>query len=294
MPFNMFPYSNLHNLNLDWILAQIKSTETLVELFRGELAGITLRLNQLDTLAQQLSADSVRYTAQAQTAERQQQARSNIGAASSTDLQRLEELVEQAQDAVLYNANNTISTAPNQLTVRGANEGDYSVLGGGFLRLYEALSGAGVFLTCDPDSGSLRVGPVGLPGGRARISNVDDPADGSDAVNKDYVDDQLLILTPLKIRFSGRTSSNNARCDTPFATIASALNSGRPVEALYDAADYTVSMPIFSNGLQSQTPYIACHTLTYADNRFYVTRAYMTANNVTITMGYVGANAYTS
>ena len=37
MAFNMFPYSNLHELNLDWILNELKNFSGQLEEFRTRL-----------------------------------------------------------------------------------------------------------------------------------------------------------------------------------------------------------------------------------------------------------------
>lgn len=52
MAFNMFPYSNLHELNLDWILTELKD-------FSGQLDEFRKRL---DTIREGILADSKAYT----------------------------------------------------------------------------------------------------------------------------------------------------------------------------------------------------------------------------------------
>nr|DAD57114.1 MAG TPA: hypothetical protein [Bacteriophage sp.] len=52
MAFNMFPYSNLHELNLDWILAELKD-------FSGQLDEFRTRL---DTIREGILTESKAYT----------------------------------------------------------------------------------------------------------------------------------------------------------------------------------------------------------------------------------------
>lgn len=52
MAFEQFPYSNFHDLNLDWILGQLKE-------FQAELTEFRLRL---DTIREGILADSKEYT----------------------------------------------------------------------------------------------------------------------------------------------------------------------------------------------------------------------------------------
>lgn len=52
MAFNMFPYSNFHELNLDWILNELKD-------FSGQLEEFRIRL---DTIREGILADSKEYT----------------------------------------------------------------------------------------------------------------------------------------------------------------------------------------------------------------------------------------
>lgn len=52
MAFNMFPYSNFHELNLDWILTELKD-------FSGQLDEFRIRL---DTIREGILADCKKYT----------------------------------------------------------------------------------------------------------------------------------------------------------------------------------------------------------------------------------------
>lgn len=79
MAFNMFPFTNLHNLNTDWILKTIKELKTAAEQASSTVAGYASRLTGLE--------DSVvKFTPQSLTAGQKQTARSNIGAISEADV----------------------------------------------------------------------------------------------------------------------------------------------------------------------------------------------------------------
>ena len=52
MAFNMFPYSNFHELNLDWMLAELKDFSLQLEEFR----------TRLDTVREGILADAKTYT----------------------------------------------------------------------------------------------------------------------------------------------------------------------------------------------------------------------------------------
>lgn len=62
-----------------------------------------------------------------------------------------------------------------------------------------------------------------------RLSGIKDPVIDQDVANKNYVDNH----TPLFVVFSGTTEEGNASCDTDWATMLSAINSGRPIHARY-------------------------------------------------------------
>lgn len=101
MAFNMFPFTNLHNLNTDWILKTIKELKTATEQAAATVAGYAARLTGLE--------DSVvKFTPQSLTAGQKQTARSNIGAISEADV----------TGTVKYNTEQQL-TAEQQATARG-------------------------------------------------------------------------------------------------------------------------------------------------------------------------------
>lgn len=70
MAFPRFPYTDFHRLNADWVLTKMREMVHIVEQYAQDLAHV------------------VRVTAQTFTDSEKQQARENIGSASSTDLQQ--------------------------------------------------------------------------------------------------------------------------------------------------------------------------------------------------------------
>ena len=101
MAFNMFPFTNLHNLNTDWILKTIKELKTATEQAAATVAGYAARLTGLE--------DSVvKFTPQSLTTGQKTQARSNIGAVSEADV----------TGTVKYNTEQQL-TSGQQATARG-------------------------------------------------------------------------------------------------------------------------------------------------------------------------------
>ena len=132
MPFNMFPFSNLHNLNADWLLRTVKqaaedaaeaaqSAESIAAGVEGQLAKTVKVTPQTWTAAQKTQArtnigaaavadipdvsDVLRYTAQDLTSAQKAQARENIGAVAGTGLALAN------AGAVVYNAEQELTTA---------------------------------------------------------------------------------------------------------------------------------------------------------------------------------------
>ena len=101
MAFNMFPFTNLHNRNTDWILKTIKEWKTATEQAAATVAGYAARLTGLE--------DSVvKFTPQSLTTGQKTQARSNIGAVSEADV----------TGTVKYNTEQQLTTE-QQATARG-------------------------------------------------------------------------------------------------------------------------------------------------------------------------------
>lgn len=132
MPFNMFPFSNLHGLNADWLLRTVKqaaedaaeaaqSAESIAAGVEGQLAKTVKVTAQTWTTAQKAQAranigaaaatdipdvsDVLRYTAQDLTSAQKAQARENIGAVAGTGLALAN------AGAVVYNAEQELTTA---------------------------------------------------------------------------------------------------------------------------------------------------------------------------------------
>lgn len=123
MAFNMFPWTNLHNLNTDWILKTIKDLKAATEQAAATVAGYAARLTGLE--------DSVvKFTPQSLNAIQKQTARSNIGAISEADV----------AGTVKYNTEQQL-TLEQQLTARG-NIGAAPAIGVVYYNEAQSLSDA--------------------------------------------------------------------------------------------------------------------------------------------------------
>lgn len=126
MPFNMFPYSNLHELNADWVLKQVKESAEdaqeaaqaaqeaaqTAEGMQGQIDGLDGRL---DTAEASL-ANAVKVTAQSFTDTQKAQARTNIGAISINEIPTVTGAVaydthQNLTDAQKITARNNINAA---------------------------------------------------------------------------------------------------------------------------------------------------------------------------------------
>lgn len=155
MAFNLFPYTNLHNLNLDWILATLKAMVATIEQAQSTISSYESRLEAAETglaqitpaaqgavrhdVSQALDTENrrraagnihaVSFDTQLLSAAEQAQARTNIGAISSGD-------IPPAADAVLYTAQQL--TEPQQVQARAnieaASQSDMTTVQGGLQR----------------------------------------------------------------------------------------------------------------------------------------------------------------
>lgn len=84
MAFNMFPYTNFHELNADWILQKMKESLAALEAALAGVSSYESRLQQAEQDIDALEGSRVSYTTEQQlTDEQQVTARGNIGAAPS-------------------------------------------------------------------------------------------------------------------------------------------------------------------------------------------------------------------
>lgn len=115
MSFNQFPYSNLHNLNLDWILATLKAMVATVEQAQGTISGYESRLEAAETAISQIgppALGAVRHdVSQALDAENRRRAVGNIHAVSH-DAQ----LLDAAQRAQVRSNIQAVSYEEQELT----------------------------------------------------------------------------------------------------------------------------------------------------------------------------------
>lgn len=127
MAFNMFPFTNLHNLNTDWILNTIKDLKTAAETAASQvqeaLQNAVLYTSQSkDTSSRKVACaniHAVSYDSAPLGTSDASQARSNIGAAAASDLTDVVRTSEQSlTDAQKTQARNNIEAA-DQTTVSG-------------------------------------------------------------------------------------------------------------------------------------------------------------------------------
>jgi len=125
--FSRFPYTDFHRLNADWILDKIKEAVTSVTEALGLVRQSAADAAAAAAAAQQAAEGSVRWDrAQELTTAQQTQARGNIGAASSTDVNAAVEGLEDTIELVSRVANNCVRydgaqglTTEQQSTARG-------------------------------------------------------------------------------------------------------------------------------------------------------------------------------
>lgn len=108
MAFNMFPWTNLHNLNADWLLKTVKECKEAVEeslaAVRAALTDAVLYTSQSkDTSSRRVACTNIHAVSYdstvLQTAEKAQ-ARTNIGAASDTDMEAAVDRISGAEDRI--------------------------------------------------------------------------------------------------------------------------------------------------------------------------------------------------
>ena len=127
MAFNMFPFTNLHNLNTDWILNTIKNlksqVESALEQVSGALADAVLYTsqshNETDRKQACTNIHAVSYDNAPLSSENAAQARTNIGAVSSS-------AIPDVSDVIRYSAQSPTS---DQKTVARNNIGAASKTG---------------------------------------------------------------------------------------------------------------------------------------------------------------------
>lgn len=151
MAFNLFPYSNLHNLNLDWILNTVKTMAAAVEAAATTVETYAARLSQVETdvqaitpaangavrhdVSQALDAanrrraavniHAVSYDTVLLSPDEQAQARTNIGAISSSD-------IPPAANAVLYTEQSLteLQKAQARTNIEAVSSSQYNTLNG--------------------------------------------------------------------------------------------------------------------------------------------------------------------
>lgn len=180
MPFNMFPYSNLHEINADWLLKEVKeAAENAAEAAQdAQEAAATMESydDRLEAVEGRLDSDeavlekAVLVTAQSLETAEKTQARTNIGAASQADMS-----VAQSDIAGKVDIN---GGSAKWLKILDSGSGNNGVALG-------AIGGSPDKLVMQPVSG----GNIDYSS-YARVA-VANPTDNNDAVNKQYLNTEM-------------------------------------------------------------------------------------------------------
>ena len=101
MSFNLFPYSNLHNLNLDWILSQIRAMASTIEAAATQMQtalndAVLYTSQDKDTGSRRIACTNIHavsYDSTILSNAEKQQARQNIGAAAADDIPDVSDVV---------------------------------------------------------------------------------------------------------------------------------------------------------------------------------------------------------
>lgn len=239
MPFNMFPYSNLHNFNLDWILNTVKQIADSVSQFADNLKHVVCVTAQTFTAEEQriacnnikavsylsqssLPADrtiaranlqAVGYEAQTLTETQQTAARDNIGAASASD-------IPDVSDVVRYSPQDLTLTEQTRarLNINATSQDDVTL-----------LLATKHYVKYDEQN------LTGAQKAQAR-TNIDAGSAVDVQTNANEIQaihGELNNLYPLVVTFSGTTANGNAACDKTWSAISEAITAGRPLTVRY-------------------------------------------------------------
>lgn len=208
MAFNMFPFTNLHNLNTDWILKTIKELKTATEQAAATVAGYAARLTGLE--------DSVvKFTPQSLNAIQKQTARSNIGAISEADV----------TGTVKYNAEQQL-TSGQQATARG-NISAAPNVGVVYYNTEQSLSDAYKTLARN-NIGAAAAGDVPAIEGAVRYDESQSLTDGQKTQARNNIG-AMPADTPLPLEVKISYDNSAYSMDQDMDDILHAIDSGLPV-----------------------------------------------------------------
>ena len=215
MAFNMFPFSNLHDLNLDWVLRTIKAAVETVQTFAA-------RLTQAESDIQDLETSRVSYAeSQTLTSTQKARARNNIGAASAADLTALGVRVAGDEDLISTKMDQREPRGDGALIMSGwydeqAGESHVPVLAirnrtSKQTSFLPGLHGDDGLLI---QAGDLTAGTTGP----AYLEGIKTPVRDDQAANKEYVDSKM----PLVVHFTGDVTNSTGTCDKSYSEILAA------------------------------------------------------------------------
>lgn len=227
--FNLFPFTNFHQLNADWIIRTINAMKTVVDGLHDQ---ITTALNNAQ---EALTASQAAYNRATDNMYRLNAVEPRVDAleaedtATAADMERLAGRVSNLAldvEGKVDNGNGTITGAQNTLTVGGENSGDMTTMtGSSFLAQSFFAGSTAVGWTAERDEHDdpphIRVFRVG--GHAVRISNVAPGTADSDAVNVGQI---RAIQINIDLGKETWTANN-----VTFAEMLNAINQGKTIVA---------------------------------------------------------------
>ena len=289
MAFNMFPWTNLHNLNTDWILKTIKELKAAAEQAASTVAGYATRLTGLEnsvvkyTTEQQLTPEQqatargnisaapsvgvVYYnTAQSLSDDYKTQARNNIGAAAAGDVPTVEGVVrydesQSLTDGQKTQARNNIGAMPADmdlpLEVKISYDNGYSMDQDMDDILHAVDSGLPVVITCEEVStwpgfsGYTNLRNVSIAQLRVIRSGSSNDFDivGDALLSFDDTSRKLHILHLTLSILSGSTSIYPTTWSMLGAPLATAQDIGKWLKVNPNGYPVWASLPVYQGGV---------------------------------------------
>lgn len=221
MPFNMFPFTNLHSLNLDWVIRTVKYCKEIVDAantnIQTALSNAATALEAAQTALNKATDASYRVNLMNGRVRTLETGQSSLEGRVDT-LESDQNLIaaDMARLAVsnsnkVDNGSGTITGTENQLTVAGANSGDLATIGGTSYMAKSAQDNGAVGWTVTRDApGELPHIRVFREGGAAvRVENVAAGVQPNDAVNLT----QLSLVATKVQQLTGTTPTISAPAD---------------------------------------------------------------------------------
>lgn len=195
MPFNMFPFTNLHNLNLDWIIRTVKYCKEIVDAANESIqTALTNASTALSAAQEALTAAQTAYNRSTENMYAIRAVESRVDSleaediAIEADMERLAGRVANIAldvEGKVDNGNGTITGSENQLQVQGATSGDSATVNGTsyILKSHYDQTHVGWSVTRDAQGEPPHIWVFREGGAAVRIENVAAGEQPGDAVN---------------------------------------------------------------------------------------------------------------